>query len=68
MITVQTIEHNLTSYVQRAKARLGFGRTPHLGRWLVENAPRGAEIALPSRHDTARNDFDWLGEAEKSRP
>lgn len=26
----------------------------HLGRWLVENAPRGADIELPSRHDSTR--------------
>ena len=30
------------------------GPAPGFGEWLVENAPRGAEIELPSRDDGAR--------------
>ena len=30
---------------------------PHLGRWLVENAPRGAPIELPSRKSKRGDPF-----------
>lgn len=31
----------------------------HLGRWLVENAPRSGELKLPSRKDKRGNPFEW---------
>ncbi|MDE0396145.1 MAG: hypothetical protein OYK82_15375 [Gammaproteobacteria bacterium] len=44
---------------------------PNFGRWLVENAPRGCEIELPSREDGDREipfaNLDW-GEMTPSRP
>jgi hypothetical protein len=30
---------------------------PHLGQWLVENFPRGAEFELPSRTDRRPDPF-----------
>jgi prevent-host-death family protein len=35
---------------------------PHLGRWLVENAPHGFELDLPSRADDRADPFAWLDE------
>jgi prevent-host-death family protein len=31
---------------------------PHLGRWLLDNIPRGLEIELPSREDTRPDPFE----------
>ncbi len=33
---------------------------PHLGRWLVENAPRGFELELPQRGDDRPDPFAWI--------
>jgi prevent-host-death family protein len=33
---------------------------PHLGRWLVENAPRGFELELPPRGDDRPDPFAWF--------
>ena len=35
---------------ERASASLG----QHMGRWLVENMPRGEELVLPSREEPPR--------------
>jgi prevent-host-death family protein len=32
----------------------------HLGKWLVDNAPRGFELELPSRKDDRPDPFAWL--------
>ena len=36
---------------------------PHLGKWLVENAPRGFELELPSREDNRPDPFAWFDES-----
>lgn len=43
-----------------AKAFKALTRTQdqHLGRWLVEHAPAGIEIDLPSRGETRADPFD----------
>ncbi len=33
---------------------------PHLGKWLVDNAPRGFELELPSREDGRPDPFAWF--------
>jgi prevent-host-death family protein len=33
---------------------------PHLGKWLVENAPHGFELELPSREDDRPDPFAWF--------
>ena len=33
---------------------------PHLGRWLVQNAPRGFELELPPRGDDRPDPFAWF--------
>jgi prevent-host-death family protein len=33
---------------------------PHLGKWLVENAPGGFELELPSREDDRPDPFAWF--------
>jgi hypothetical protein len=33
---------------------------PHLGKWLVDNAPRGFELELPSREDDRPDPFAWF--------
>jgi antitoxin (DNA-binding transcriptional repressor) of toxin-antitoxin stability system len=35
----------------------GARNRPHLGRWLVENAPRVADLELPPRTSTMRRHF-----------
>ena len=32
----------------------------HLGKWLVNNAPRGFELELPSRDDDRPDPFAWF--------
>ena len=34
----------------------------HLGRWLVETAPRGADLELPPRRTHRRDPFEDTGE------
>ncbi len=33
---------------------------PHLGKWLVDTAPRGFELELPSRDDDRPDPFAWF--------
>ncbi len=33
---------------------------PHLGKWLVDNAPRGFELELPPREDDQPDPFAWF--------
>ena len=35
----------------------------HLGRWLVDNAPRGFELELPPRGDDRPDPFAWFDDA-----
>jgi hypothetical protein len=37
---------------------------PHLGKWLVDNAPRGFELELPPRGDDRPDPFAWIHEVE----
>jgi prevent-host-death family protein len=43
----------------------GDSDEPHLGRWLVENAPRGFELELPPRGDDRLDPFAWIHEVER---
>ena len=35
---------------------------PHLGKWLVDTAPRGFELEMPSREDDRPDPFAWFEE------
>jgi prevent-host-death family protein len=50
---------SMDEYEQLTRAR----NTPHLGRWLVENAPRIGDIELPPRFKDRPMPFDdWTDE------
>jgi hypothetical protein len=50
---------SMAEYEQLTRAR----NTPHLGRWLVENAPRIGDIDLPPRSRDRPVPFDdWTDE------
>lgn len=38
---------------------------PHLGKWLVNNTPRGFELELPSREDDRPDPFAWFEEVAR---
>jgi antitoxin (DNA-binding transcriptional repressor) of toxin-antitoxin stability system len=49
----------MADYERLARAR----NTPHLGRWLVENAPRIGDLELPPRSKDRPVPFDdWTDE------
>jgi len=53
----QQIGANDPCYVISAEQYRRSFPDEHLGKWLVEHAPRGAEIELPSRSDPRGDPF-----------
>jgi len=55
-------------YAERAAdliaASMPKANSLHLGRWLVENTPRGVEIELPSRADNLRDPFELFDDRD----